>query len=784
MWNLQNITAENICSFREFSYDIEQGKTTLVFGENHDNDSQRSNGSGKSALIEAIAIGLTGEMLRKVSSVDEIINDAADNAHITLTLKNMELGHTLVIERSLSRTQPQRIATTLDGTEQVQSSVLEYNKWILDTIGLTRDEIFGTFILSKHKYQPFLDASDREKKEVINKFSNGSKVDESLEILRSDSSALRDKVNELMLNKAGQEGRLNAITEQIDNYIADTEARADKRKQKVLEYQAVISSLRVSIAEGTESIKDTEGNLTHLDKAYNALCELESKELNLQDAYCEVRKILTDCCGRHDAINNYAAMSEQHRTQIDNINKNISALKVEANVCEGDLQRAQEAFGEAEQLYKDAEEQSKAEVEKLTVEAAELKNKRAEFAEQSGKLSTAYWDAVSECDKIQARINGAVVCPECKHTFVLTTNEDVKELKQRAEEWSKRKQRYNDESKEVMESISNIDKGLDRLRDDARESKRLVEVKRNNFHNAEARKRQVQSKLSNIMLDIKNEQAAIQRIEREMDGLQGEMMNRAFGWIDMNTNLMERSIKNIQDRISTYNSTIKTHGEAINALLNVSEEDTLTAMEVSKEKYEAEVERLTEICDQQQKALDALVIQEARFSEFKTHLANRKVDALSQMTNEFLEAIGSDIRLSLSGFTILKSGKVREKISIRLLRNGEDCGSFGRFSEGEKARVNLANILALQRLSNANCQEGKGLNLLVLDEILYATDETGLASMFDALNKLGTTSLIVSHGLVSEGYPHKITVHKTNGISQIVNDSTDNETRQNAGTGA
>jgi len=110
---------------------------------------------------------------------------------------------------------------------------------------------------------------------------------------------------------------------------------------------------------------------------------------------------------------------------------------------------------------------------------------------------------------------------------------------------------------------------------------------------------------------------------------------------------------------------------------------------------------------------------------------------------------------------------VREKISISLLRDGVDCGSFGKFSAGEAARVNLATILAMQKLVNANCDDEKGLDLLVLDEILEAVDEAGLSSMFDALNALGSTVLVVSHGNVAEGYPHKLVITKENGESRI-----------------
>jgi exonuclease SbcC len=166
--------------------------------------------------------------------------------------------------------------------------------------------------------------------------------------------------------------------------------------------------------------------------------------------------------------------------------------------------------------------------------------------------------------------------------------------------------------------------------------------------------------------------------------------------------------------------------------------------------------------------LNELKMQERRFVDFKTHLANSKIDALSRITNDFLEKIGSDIRVRFAGFTLLKSGKIRDKISIGIIRDGIDCGSFGKFSEGEKTRVNLASILALHTLSNLDSDKGNGLDLLVLDEILDATDESGLASMFDALNSLQITSLVVSHGLIHENYPHKLVVVKHNNIANII----------------
>lgn len=65
MFKVYNIKATDFCSFKELDFTPEAEHTTLIFGNNLDNDSQGSNGSGKSALVEAIAFGLTGDTLRK-----------------------------------------------------------------------------------------------------------------------------------------------------------------------------------------------------------------------------------------------------------------------------------------------------------------------------------------------------------------------------------------------------------------------------------------------------------------------------------------------------------------------------------------------------------------------------------------------------------------------------------------------------------------------------------------------------------------------------------------------
>ena len=51
MWTLRQVYAKNLCAFKQLDYTLLQKHTTLIFGNNMDNDSQGSNGSGKSAML-------------------------------------------------------------------------------------------------------------------------------------------------------------------------------------------------------------------------------------------------------------------------------------------------------------------------------------------------------------------------------------------------------------------------------------------------------------------------------------------------------------------------------------------------------------------------------------------------------------------------------------------------------------------------------------------------------------------------------------------------------------
>ena len=359
------------------------------------------------------------------------------------------------------------------------------------------------------------------------------------------------------------------------------------------------------------------------------------------------------------------------------------------------------------------------------------------------------------------------MCPKCSHEFTLAGDVDIegvrKQVSDKQGELEDTKQEFDDKGKQV-DDITEQGRNKRKSYNALAEQKATMSAEVNN---AQVLVNNAQAELNRISSSLLSITGSIDKITKEIADIRLELFDKAFEILDIAIKGCETESQNAEINRQNADGAIKSYEEAIKEIEESTATDLIDNLKASKERYEEEWNKAIAHQEEVAAKLADYKAQEATFIEFKTHLANTKINDLSRITNEFLERIGSDIRIAFSGYTVLKSGKIRDKISISLIRDGVDCGSFDKFSEGEKARVNLANILAMHKLTNVNCAEGKGLDLLVLDEILDATDESGLANIFEALNSLQITSLVVSHGNIAENYPYKLVVNKQNGVSFI-----------------
>lgn len=772
MWKLRNIEAENLCAFRHLSYAPKQGVTTLIFGDNRDNDSQQSNGAGKSALLECIAIGITGSPLRKIRS-EEIINDAAGECRLRLHFTNNTCNEELLVERRIPRKGTSTVACTLwrggkkvETDEAVQPSVDAYNRYILDKLGITRDELLNNFILSKYRYEDFLSSSDREKKEIINRFSNGILVDGAIACVEEDIAPLVAEQQQVNLELAGIDGRIGMLQEQIERETAAGEERGRTREARIAELEAAIAAKREQARLRRESVAGADSALEKIRQADETLQELESSDTPLEECLKAIETFmpLFPDARRTD----WSRILELKKEDLEVARANLDNLDAAVRLAEETLAKKRAAWEEFKAGYDGFCSGYEERTADFRSRLLDIDRQLRDLAGRLDNLRRTRRTISAGIDELSNKLAGTITCPACGHEFLVAhpgfdIEAGTKDLRMRQQQLSEINGRI-EAGEQQTEEVEMRQSGI-------RAERRTLEDDRHGWEQRlsdhEWSVRGAADNVESAERNRKRVHAEIAALQEEIDGIRRKVFDEVFGFIDERNAALDREKRKAEEDIRAAECAVETLLETVREVNEAATTDLTqslrAAMKQEKQRSTQTAKRKCEVDDK----VRALEVQRERFVQFKTYLANTKIEALGRVTNEFLAGIGSDIRVRFDGYTMLKSGKVREKISVSLLRDGVDCGSFGKFSAGEAARVNLATILAMQKLVNANCDDGKGLDLLVLDEILEAVDEAGLASMFEALNALGGTVLVVSHGNVAEGYPHKLVIVKEHGESRI-----------------
>lgn len=788
MWKLAEIRINNIVSFHEASLSIEQGVATLIFGKNEDNASQPCNGSGKSSLIEAISFALTGEQLRKVKSVEEIINDHAENAYVYVRLTNDYNNTTFTIERTISRNAPQSIechkydcaGVEIETDKTIQPTVSDYNKFILCEIGLTKDEIYNNFILCDNKYESFFDCSDKNKKEIINRFSNGVIIDDSIDRLQQDMAPVVSELTVANNKVVGINGSISAIKNELE-HVDEKKANArQERGARIERLDEQIQKCRSDIEVVEEKRKKAESRLILLNGLQKEVKGLDESNLSLLEAYNEIKAMCED--NELEAVSEFDKMSEQYKNLLSEQKISIKQINRQIDDATATLEQSkdeQQRYAESYKKHCDDEtkltEKDIALKEKINAEISKIDVKLDKIEEDINTNKKRQAELSALISRNETLLNGAVICPKCQHKFFVNEDITVDDVKKTLDDLRSEERTKKEEAAKLIKEFDFVDE------DGAKKSEEIDSINakmkaRSNELDAEYRElKSLSGKVDQAENSVISLQKQLANAENELDRLNGKievMRNRLFGEI---TGILEGRVMNGKNYIEQQDSSIvflkgqmSQYQQSKKELIEAPETDFEASLQESLEKYQDELKSAQKIASEIETKYNRLKEQELHFTMFKSYIANKKIDALSHIVNDFLEKIGSDIRLKLEGFTVTKTGKFRDKISVQVMRDGIDCGSYHKFSGGEKARLNLACILSLHTLTNSNCEEGKGLDFIIIDELLDKSDEVGMATYCEALNKLGQTALLITQGGISEGYPHKLLIVKKQGVSTIL----------------
>lgn len=334
-----------------------------------------------------------------------------------------------------------------------------------------------------------------------------------------------------------------------------------------------------------------------------------------------------------------------------------------------------------------------------------LKTEKSALKSELRELEKSYTETKNIISELENDLMGLITCPNCGHEF--STDPDVNIQLSRE---SKK------EAEEVQKDLEN-EIGEYEIKD--QETNELIE--------------QFQEKILLIDKQKQNLNFKIKNYENNIARAKGEKEN------------IERSIK--------------IDLQSIEALNNKEEKNYDKLIKEFENEKKLELKKLDKLNDK----LKFYKEWNLNFFSFKNYLINKSLATINAFTNNYLEKLGSSLTVRLEGFKEDKKGKITEKITPKIFKFGREAGNFGKLSGGEKARVELAVILALSGIINSSTN-GRGLDFISIDEILESLDQKGLHNTLKAMNAVNQQIMLVTHGKLEtrEGYEPLIMVKENN----------------------
>lgn len=280
---------------------------------------------------------------------------------------------------------------------------------------------------------------------------------------------------------------------------------------------------------------------------------------------------------------------------------------------------------------------------------------------------------------------------------------------------------------------------------------------------------QLNKETSDLSSKLEKREKSLENVKKDI--LRAEEQKEEMDNLSYEKNKQQRRINNAQETIKEMQDSIDIYDKQIAELKRKKKDNKLLnslnerIADCGKQIDEL-VNRLQPIADE----IDMIKFWQFNMGKngFSTYLANKSIKIIEGITNSFLRKFGVDISVLINGFKILRSGEVREKIDVFVLNDGITAEQFMSKSGGERGRVTLAGILGIQHLINLSTN-GRGLNILLLDEVFPGIDAMGQEKIIKVLETLGVTIMLITQN-VSESFNNENTLYvvKSGGESRYV----------------
>jgi exonuclease SbcC len=711
---LEKLVLENFLTYDSLEYQFER-RPLLVQGLNKTDQGQVSNGSGKSGLQTAIEFCITASNSRGVRD-QELISYGYDKSRVELfascDVRKERIHIQWIIKRKGANKLSLHIQKSGDWEEVSFSNINDGKKSIINWFAISKEDLFNYFIINKTRFKSFFESSNREKVDLINRFSDASII-EGLENI--DIDELESQYSSLGTQISKEEGKKELIESQIES---------EKDRDFDSELKDKVSDINDLIEEEEEEISDIE------DKIEGLIPRREELEQEIEEYQRDIQE-------QESIIEDARLKGEPYSDKLQELNVVVKqALKEVQKFIKTDFDTARADY--QYDLESDQKTLSEANSQKDTLER------------QEGKLLKLLQD-------IEIKLSGAITCPKCNHEFLL--DGDVVELKEKQTKALVIRGQVEQNKAANKAAISILKQQMQSLEDELSKVNKLEQAEIEAYG-------EVKQALDRAREDVSNQERLITGIQKTIDYAEGDIrgFESDIREVELEIKGLSQTRETFKQNITNHQDKIQNYRDQIKGLKLGNNKDIIRELETDLSAVEQRIVKLTKDYNRVGDQIYLSNQWKNNFKQFRMYLANQSLEVIQYHSNRYLKEMNCDLSIKLEGYKTLADGSIKDEITAKIIRGEER--TFGSFSGGEKGRLLFSSILANRHMINSTHPYG-GLDFLSVDEVFEGVDAMGLKYLINSAKNLDITAMIITHVTDEETSQDVLKIEKINGISKI-----------------
>ena len=759
--HLKKVKIRNFFSFGDQEQEVDLSRPGLFLVTGHNEITNSSNGSGKSTILDSICFALYGKVTKDVN-LAEIVNEKNEK-DCCVELEFEAGGVNYIVKRYKAHTKfkdklliykekvdDDHLMSKGDKTDSQE----ELNR----IIKINFKSFVNSVMLSQENLSSFIQTDSNKKKEIIENILQLETITKYHDIATKKRKIRKSNADTLALEIQNLTNISLNTKETIDSYLKSCKKQEEENELNILKLQGDLAAIEaINIDKEMEKIKEVDelqrkkDNIkTKIDSKNETLQSSEETKKNINESITEYKSKLK--ISESEIISNQTS-KEKAELSITKI-KEEEKLKEEAEKLQREYDSKKTLYDHKNELIQGLKNERKS-VSSSIDEYDDLISDVQSSIEKDEKEKTSIQDQITKLsNRITEAEENPSLCPLCKN--VINKEELDHWLKEKKEELKDKENLMKQREDSIAANNQKIDEWNEKISDLTKKKNEFT----SSINDAEKEAKKIYDEFSSIEIpefgdseDISTYESVISEKNKKIASLETEIkeFSSAIKKLQSQKEAIDEKIGAIKNEIDSLQ---KEHDEIIIPNTKSDKElkelqdkkiEVITKIEGLKKKKFIDEEYLAGLKEQIKDYIEQLRDRKKEYKKAKKDLVVTQwwEDGLSSKKNSMKSWCISNINGYFNArikfyMDRFFDGEVNLQLDNDLNENISFVAkgrSYGQFSGGEKRRLNLAILFALNDIVKTNM--ASKINIMFLDEVLSNyLDDKGISTVLDILSEM------------------------------------------------